>query len=336
MVSSSVALYQRTGVQLRAPERRRSRSDKPVSCNAQSEQWIASVVEPGVLYLSSDELIESPCDQHHPTSHHPKHAPSLDSVACALHKPLPCLATVEVRSGKRRCSAHGLALGPGGECVLCRRDSLRVPGSSAPVRLLVVAGAALVSAVGFAAYWTKAPGRNGGAIEPEVREEVVEAAEPPPPTDEPAEPTPALKSDFRGVGFERTEAPEPAPAPAPSETAPAASASSTAPEAVPGPDPRQLGSRAHQALSLVSIQMYATSWCPSCRRARAWLQANSVRFVEYDVERSAAAERRLRQLNPKGSVPTIEVDGRVLVGFGEQSMGRAIADAVERRIERDR
>jgi glutathione S-transferase len=61
-----------------------------------------------------------------------------------------------------------------------------------------------------------------------------------------------------------------------------------------------------------------------------------LRFVEHDVERSAAAERRLRQLNPNGSVPTIEVDGRVLVGFGEQSMGRAIADAVERRIERDR
>jgi hypothetical protein len=41
------------------------------------------------------------------------------------------------------------------------------------------------------------------------------------------------------------------------------------------------------------------------------------------------------RLNPRGSVPTIEVDQQVLVGFGPQSLGHSIAQAVQKRLARD-
>ncbi len=89
------------------------------------------------------------------------------------------------------------------------------------------------------------------------------------------------------------------------------------------------------ALSTVPIKMYTTEWCPHCTRARNWFHANSIPVVEYDVEKNPAAKRAQRTLNPAGGVPTIDVDGKVLVGFSEQAVGRAIAVSVQRRL-RDR
>jgi glutaredoxin len=97
----------------------------------------------------------------------------------------------------------------------------------------------------------------------------------------------------------------------------------------------ELEKRAKLALSQVSVTMYSTAWCPSCKKARAWLTANRIRFREHDVEQDATARRTMLRLNPRGSVPTIEVDQQVLVGFGPQSLGHSIAQAVQKRLARD-
>jgi glutaredoxin len=101
------------------------------------------------------------------------------------------------------------------------------------------------------------------------------------------------------------------------------------------PDPEQardLERRAQQALSRISVKMYSTSWCPSCEQARAWFSANNIVVEEHDVERDESARRRMLRLNPKGSVPTIQVEERVHVGFGPQAIGQSIAQAVQQRM----
>lgn len=77
----------------------------------------------------------------------------------------------------------------------------------------------------------------------------------------------------------------------------------------------------------VNVRMYSARWCGVCTSARAWMRQKRIRFVEYDVESSRSAERRLRELNPRGSIPTIEVERRVLVGFAPQSLESAILTA---------
>lgn len=86
------------------------------------------------------------------------------------------------------------------------------------------------------------------------------------------------------------------------------------------------------ALKQVSIKVYATSWCPVCQKARAWLSANHIPYTEYDVDHNAAARRAQLALNPRGGVPTIDVDGQVLVGFGERNMSDLIQRAVDKRL----
>ena len=62
------------------------------------------------------------------------------------------------------------------------------------------------------------------------------------------------------------------------------------------------------------------------------MRANAFSFVEHDVERSSEARASQRRLNPAGGVPTIDINGRVLVGFSEQSAAQAIVRSAERRL----
>ena len=81
----------------------------------------------------------------------------------------------------------------------------------------------------------------------------------------------------------------------------------------------------------VPITLYSTAWCSACARAKAWLVANRYGYRELDVEHDETARRTHRELNPRGSVPTIDVDGDVMVGFSASSLESRIRQAAERR-----
>ena len=74
------------------------------------------------------------------------------------------------------------------------------------------------------------------------------------------------------------------------------------------------------AMRRVSVTMCSTEWCPVRNRARDWLRTNGISFDEHDVDRSESARRRQSSLNPKGGVPTIDIDGEVMIGFGAEHM----------------
>jgi glutaredoxin len=91
------------------------------------------------------------------------------------------------------------------------------------------------------------------------------------------------------------------------------------------------GEIAPAVASDAQVVVYVTEWCPHCRRARQWLRAEGVSFVELDVDADPRAARMLRQLNPMGGVPTFDVDGEVLVGFAPGLLRRALQRAERRR-----
>ncbi len=90
-------------------------------------------------------------------------------------------------------------------------------------------------------------------------------------------------------------------------------------------------------LGPVQIKLYYAPWCPACKAARAWLRSQGIPYEGLNVQASPTAAQRLRQLNPRGTIPTFEVDGRVLVGFDEQALSSALdaADARRRRRRED-
>jgi glutaredoxin len=81
----------------------------------------------------------------------------------------------------------------------------------------------------------------------------------------------------------------------------------------------------------VQIDLYGEGWCPSCRKARAWLDANSVPYTYRDTS-DAVNKHTMRALNPNSTIPTIDVDGQVLVGFSATALRASIRRAAEARV----
>lgn len=74
------------------------------------------------------------------------------------------------------------------------------------------------------------------------------------------------------------------------------------------------------------VVMYTTSWCASCKRAKAHLSSKGVSFRELDVEQSADAHRQFQQLGGKG-VPLILVGNKRMDGFDPAAMDSLLQEA---------
>ena len=84
---------------------------------------------------------------------------------------------------------------------------------------------------------------------------------------------------------------------------------------------------ASQTMPRPDVVVYTTRWCSVCRRAKKWMSEQGIAYEERDVEASPENARRMRAINPRGSVPTFDLDGRVLVGFSEPALASALRHA---------
>ena len=91
---------------------------------------------------------------------------------------------------------------------------------------------------------------------------------------------------------------------------------------------------AKEALRQVRIELYATSWCGSCRRAREYLDYNGIPYTEYDIDVDQAAKVRLAEINPRESIPTFKIDDLVQIGFSAESLERQLNQAARNRLLR--
>lgn len=69
------------------------------------------------------------------------------------------------------------------------------------------------------------------------------------------------------------------------------------------------------------IVMYCSSWCPDCKRARAWLQKRNLPYTEVDVYKTAAAADQVRQWADGNLVtPTFDIDGTIVIDMNEKRL----------------
>ena len=77
------------------------------------------------------------------------------------------------------------------------------------------------------------------------------------------------------------------------------------------------------------VIIYGASWCGPCHQAQAYLKKRGVPFVEKDIEDDpgAAAEmqKKLQRAGIRGgSIPVIDVKGKILVGFSPGAVDAAL------------
>jgi glutaredoxin len=81
------------------------------------------------------------------------------------------------------------------------------------------------------------------------------------------------------------------------------------------------------------VIIYGADWCSACHDAAAYLRRKGVAFVEKNVETDRDAAREMNQKLLKnglrgGSIPVLDVKGKVMVGFNPRSVDEALGRAI--------
>ena len=81
------------------------------------------------------------------------------------------------------------------------------------------------------------------------------------------------------------------------------------------------------------VIIYGAEWCGACHDAARYLKSKGIPFIEKDVEKDQGAAREMqdklaRSGKHAGSIPVIDVRGKVMVGFNAQEIDAALGAAL--------
>lgn len=77
--------------------------------------------------------------------------------------------------------------------------------------------------------------------------------------------------------------------------------------------------------SQTQVDIYVTSWCPYCRKAIAYLDANGMPYNKYDIEEDWEAAARKKEIAPDYSgIPLAVINGKIIKGFNKKKYSAAI------------
>ncbi|MGZ5969056.1 MAG: glutaredoxin family protein [Polyangiales bacterium] len=82
----------------------------------------------------------------------------------------------------------------------------------------------------------------------------------------------------------------------------------------------------------VGITIYSAVWCGYCKKAKEYMTAHDMKFVERDVEDSEANAVAMRKISPKGTIPAFDVEGETWVGWSSANLESAVERAAKRRL----
>jgi glutaredoxin len=93
------------------------------------------------------------------------------------------------------------------------------------------------------------------------------------------------------------------------------------------------GGAADDVAGRPAVIIYGASWCGPCHQAAAYLKQKGVAFVEHDIEQDSSKQREMQAKLAKagmrgGSIPVLDVRGRILVGFDARAVDQALGQAL--------
>jgi len=73
-----------------------------------------------------------------------------------------------------------------------------------------------------------------------------------------------------------------------------------------------------------TVIIYTTPTCPYCVMAKMFLKEHGVSFVEKNVAQDRAAANEMIEKSGKMGVPTIDINGEIIVGFDRDAIKKAL------------
>lgn len=75
----------------------------------------------------------------------------------------------------------------------------------------------------------------------------------------------------------------------------------------------------------MTVTLYTTPSCSYCKMEKAWLLERGVPFVEHNIASDLAKAEELARKTGQMGVPVTEIDGRLVLGFDQRALERALA-----------
>jgi glutaredoxin len=103
--------------------------------------------------------------------------------------------------------------------------------------------------------------------------------------------------------------------------------------AAPNPEAPSANGPAIPANPQTAVIIYGAEWCQPCHQAASYLTRKGGKIQEKDIEVDPAAASEMREKLKKaglhgGSIPVIDVRGRMLVGFDRGEVDRALGESL--------
>jgi glutaredoxin len=78
-----------------------------------------------------------------------------------------------------------------------------------------------------------------------------------------------------------------------------------------------------------NIMFYGLSTCMWCRKTKAYLDEKNIEFTpifvnELEGEEVESARKKVRELNPSGTYPVVNICGKIIVGYHPDQMEEAL------------
>jgi glutaredoxin 3 len=74
----------------------------------------------------------------------------------------------------------------------------------------------------------------------------------------------------------------------------------------------------------MAVIVYSTPACRFCAAVKRYLKDRKIRFSDVDVSSDARSAAEMKRKSGQQSVPVIDVNGRIIVGFDKRRLNAAL------------
>ena len=75
---------------------------------------------------------------------------------------------------------------------------------------------------------------------------------------------------------------------------------------------------------MAKVIVYSTNWCPWCTRVKDFLKEKNIEFEDVNVENDPNRTKEMLEKSGQMGVPVIDIDGKIIVGFNEPEIRKAL------------
>lgn len=75
---------------------------------------------------------------------------------------------------------------------------------------------------------------------------------------------------------------------------------------------------------MTKVKIYSTPTCPFCKKAKAFFKEHNIEYEDVNVAGDEKARDEMIEKSGQMSVPVIEIGDKIIVGFYEQELKKAL------------